>query len=97
MCIRDRLVADIVDEAILCVDVMNAYGFIVDFKNNVLRIGEKLTLSTMNTLEKLIDVINQVAVTVPPNSEKIIMVRTEVDTRGNLCSIFEPQYNTHHI
>ena len=37
------------------------------------------------------DVINQVAVTVPPNSEKIIMVRTDVDTRGNQCSIFEPQ------
>ena len=37
------------------------------------------------------DVINQVAVTVLPNSEKIIMVRTEVDARGNQCSIFEPQ------
>ena len=33
------LVADIVDEAIFGVDVMNAYRFIVDFKNNVLRIG----------------------------------------------------------
>ena len=44
MCIRDRLevnhqllVADIVDGAILFMDVTNAYGFIVD--NNVLRIG----------------------------------------------------------
>ena len=27
------------DEAILGVDVMNAYGFIVDFKNSILRIG----------------------------------------------------------
>ena len=27
------------DEAILGVDVMNAYGFIVDLKDNVLRIG----------------------------------------------------------
>ena len=44
------LVADIVDEAILGVDVMNAYGFTVDFKNNVLRIGkEEVMLSTMNT------------------------------------------------
>ena len=33
------LASDIVDEAILGVDVMNAYGFTVDFKNNVLRIG----------------------------------------------------------
>ena len=48
-------------------------------------------LSTMTTAEKSMDVINQVAVTVPPNSEKIIIVRTEVDTRGNQCSIFEPQ------
>ena len=71
---------------------MNAYGFIVDFKNNVLRIGEEeVMLSTMNTSEKSTDMINQVAVTVPPNSEKIIMVRTAVDTRGNQCSIFEPQ------
>ena len=46
------LVADIVDEAILGVDVMNAYGFIVDFKYNVLRVGgEELMLSTMTTAE----------------------------------------------
>ena len=44
------LVADIVDEAILGVDIMNVYGFIVDFKNNVLRIGkEKVMLSTTET------------------------------------------------
>ena len=48
-------------------------------------------LSTMTTAEKSMDVINQVTVTVPPNSEKIIMVRTEVDTRGNQCSILESQ------
>ena len=78
------LVADIVDEAILGVDVMNAYGFKVDLRNNVLRIGgEKLMLSTMTTSKKSIDVINQLAVAVPPNPEKIIMVRTGVDTRGN--------------
>ena len=71
------LVAEIVDETILGVDTMNAYGFIVDFKNNVLRIGgEEVMLSTMTTAEKSKDVINQVAVTVPPNSEKIITVTT---------------------
>ena len=83
------LVADIVDEAILVVDVMNTYGFIVDFKNNVLRIGGEEVMLT--TSEKSMDVINQMAVTVPPNSENLIMVRTEVDTRCNQCSIFEPQ------
>ena len=29
------LVADIMDEAILGVDVMNAYGFVVDFKTSL--------------------------------------------------------------
>ena len=48
-------------------------------------------LSTMTTAEKSMHVTNQVAVTVSPNSEKIIMVRTTVDTRGNHCSIFELQ------
>ena len=52
------------DEAILGVDIMNAYGFIVDFKNNVLRIGgEEVMLSTMTTAETSMYVINQVAVT----------------------------------
>ena len=61
-------------------DITNAYGFIVDFKNNVLRIrGEEVMLSTMTTSEKSLDVINQVAVAVPLNSEKIIF-RTEEDT-----------------
>ena len=45
----------------------------------------------MTTAEKSMGVINQVAVTVQPNSEKIIMVRTDEDTRCNQCSIFESQ------
>ena len=36
-------------------------------------------LSTMTTSEKSMDMINQVAVTVLLNSEKIIIFRTEVD------------------
>ena len=48
-------------------------------------------LSTMNTSEKSMDVINQVAVTVLPNSEKIIMVRTEVDTRGTRALYSNPR------
>ena len=45
------LVADIVDEAILGVNVRNAYGFIVDFKNNVLKItGEEVMLTTSEKL-----------------------------------------------
>ena len=69
-----------------------SYTHLDVYKRQVLRIGgEEVMLSTMTTAEKSMDVINQMAVTVPPNSEKIIMVRTDVDTRGNQCSIFEPQ------
>ena len=35
------LVADIVDEAILGVGILNAYGFIVDFKNSVMKIRKE--------------------------------------------------------
>ena len=50
-------------------------------ENNVLRIrGEEAMLSTMTTSEKSMDMTNQLAVTVPLNSEKIIIFRTEVDT-----------------
>ena len=33
------LIVDAVDEAILGVEIMNVYGFVVNFKNNVLSIG----------------------------------------------------------
>ena len=86
------LAADIVDEAILGMDIMNAYGFVVYFKTKVLRIRqEEVMLFSTNTSEKSMDVVNQVAVTVLPNSEKIIMVRTKVNTRRNQCSIVEHQ------
>ena len=34
-------IADIIDEVILGTDIMNAYGFIVDLRENVLRIGQE--------------------------------------------------------
>ena len=47
MCVRlgllefshQMLVADIVDGVILGTDIMNAYGFVVDLRENVLRVG----------------------------------------------------------
>ena len=55
------LVADIVDEPILVVDVMNAYGFIVDFKNSVMRIGgEEVMLSITTISEKSMEVMKDV-------------------------------------
>ena len=63
MCIRDSLhvgrlefdhqvlVAYIVYEAILGIAMMNTYGFIGDFTNNVLRIGkDEVILSTTNII-----------------------------------------------
>ena len=98
MCIRDRvLVADIVEEAILGVDIMNVHGFIVNIKNNVSRIRkEEVMLTITNMPEKLMDMINQVAVTIPLNSEKSFTVRTKVDIRGNQCSIPPGNQHTEH-
>ena len=49
--------------------IINVY---IMFKNNVLRTGkEDAMLSTINTSQEQMTVINQVAVTIPPNSEKI--------------------------
>ena len=38
------LVADTVDEVILGTDIMNTYGFVVDLRKNVLRVGQELSL-----------------------------------------------------
>ena len=38
---HQMLVADIVDEVILGTDIMNAYGFIVDLRENVLKVGQE--------------------------------------------------------
>ena len=49
--ILQTLVADIVDEVILGTDIMNAYGFVVDLRENVLRVGQekiKLCIGKVN-------------------------------------------------
>ena len=38
---HQMLVADIVDEVILGTDTMNAYGFVVDLRENVLKVGQE--------------------------------------------------------
>ena len=38
---HQMLVADIVDEVILGTDIMNAYGFVVDSRENVLKFGQE--------------------------------------------------------
>ena len=55
-------------------------------ENTVQRIFGNLKIQ-----ENSMAVIKQVAITNPQNFEKIIMVRTEIDTKGNQYSKFEPQ------
>ena len=38
---HQMLVADIVDEVILGTDIMNAYGFVVDLRENILKVGQE--------------------------------------------------------
>ena len=46
---HQMLVADIVDEVILGTDIMIAYGFAVDLRENVLRVGQvKMNLCMAN-------------------------------------------------
>ena len=55
------LVADIVDEVILGTDIMNAYGFVVDLRENVLKVGQekiklcmaKITGSTNHSIKRV--------------------------------------------
>ena len=55
------LVADIVDEVILGTDIMNAYGFVVHLRENVLKVGEekiklcmaKMTGSTNHSIKRV--------------------------------------------
>ena len=52
---------DIIDEVILGTDVMNAYGFVVDLRDNVLRVGQekiklrmaKMTGSAYHSIEQV--------------------------------------------
>ena len=47
-----QVLVDIVDKAILCVNIMSAYGFIVCVKNNAVRIRhEGVMLCTVNMSE----------------------------------------------
>ena len=63
------LIADILGGAILGVDITNANGFIIDFKKkNVLRIGQEEVILCTKYVRKSMDLINQIGLTIPPNS-----------------------------
>ena len=58
---HQMLAADIVDEAILGTDIMNAYGFVVNLRENVLKAGQekiklcmaKMTGSTKHSIKQV--------------------------------------------
>ena len=58
---HQMLVADIVDEVIFGTDIMNAYRFVVDLRENVLRVGQekiklcmaKTTASTNHSIKRV--------------------------------------------
>ena len=56
------LIADIANEMILGTDIMNAYGFVVDLRENVLKVGqEKIKLCMAKMTGSANHSINQVA------------------------------------
>ncbi|KAJ8944416.1 hypothetical protein NQ318_023189 [Aromia moschata] len=84
------LVAEIEDELILGMDIMNTKGFELDFKNNVLKInGEEIVLHRKT--EETIRVVLAEDTAVPERSEMIL----DVNLDGNPCvgniMMFEPR------
>lgn len=69
------------DETIFGVNIMNAGGIVVNFEKNVLRSRRSNALHN-KYLIKINERGNQVAITIPPNSEKVTMVITKVDTEA---------------
>ncbi|KAJ8954597.1 hypothetical protein NQ318_003128 [Aromia moschata] len=84
------LVAEIEDELILGMDIMNTKGFELDFKNNVLKInGEEIVLH--RKMEETIRVVLAEDTAVPQRSETILDAHLD----GNPCvgniMVFEPR------
>ncbi|KAJ8949438.1 hypothetical protein NQ318_007539, partial [Aromia moschata] len=84
------LVAEIEDELILGMDIMNTKGFELDFKNNVLKInGEEIVLH--RKMEETIRVVLAEDTAVPERSETILDAHLD----GNPCvgniMVFEPR------
>ncbi|KAJ8951545.1 hypothetical protein NQ318_020418 [Aromia moschata] len=84
------LVAEVEDELILGMDIMNTKGFELDFKNNVLKInGEEIVLH--RKMEETIRVVLAEDTAVPERSETILDAHLD----GNPCvgniMVFEPR------
>ena len=86
------LVADIVDDFILGLDIMEKHGFVLDLGQKTLRIdNEEITLRTsMDPLERVC-LLSVETVRIPSNSEKIIWAKLEGERGGFTAGIAEPE------
>ncbi|KAJ8945291.1 hypothetical protein NQ318_002748, partial [Aromia moschata] len=84
------LVAEIEDEVILGMDIMNTKGFELDFKNNVLKInGEEIVLH--RKMEETIRVVLAEDTAVPERSETILDAHLDSNPCVGNIMVFEPR------
>ena len=85
------LVADIVDEVILGMDLMRKFGFTIDLKNGVLRVDhEEVPIHKED--DGLLRVVLVDDITLPECCEKVVMARIDGSLRENCLGVMEPNY-----
>lgn len=85
------LVADIVDEVILGMDLMRKFGFTIDLKNGVLRVDhEEVPIHKED--DGLLRVVLVDDITLPECCEKVVMARMDGSLRENCLGVMEPNY-----
>jgi hypothetical protein len=85
------VVADIVDDFILGLDVMNKFGFVLDIKNRMLQTGnEEILLHLATTSNDEVRVIVSETVRLQKNSEEIVLAELEGDPGGYRTGIIAP-------
>ncbi|KAG5895587.1 hypothetical protein JTB14_002349 [Gonioctena quinquepunctata] len=93
---NQALVADIEDDAIIGMDIMNSRGFELDFKDGVLRVnGEELVLHGRS--EELIRVLLAEDVSVPERAETILEARLDGSASSGDVVMFEPKLHDEKI
>lgn len=83
------LVTDINSEAILGVGIMSIYGFVDDYENTSSVLTKRGSVIWSSVSEMSTDLI--AVATITHNFEEIIIIRVDLDDRGNLrshCSVF---------
>jgi predicted aspartyl protease len=89
------VVADIVDDFILGLDVMNKFGFVLDIKNRMLQTGNEDILLHLATasIDKIRVIVSE-TVRLQKNSEQIVLAELEGDPGGYRTGIIDPDMTT---